>query len=83
MKRIIFSVSALLIFVFLLNACGSQSSQNIIPDELGIDLSGGMETEIRWCQKLGTAIKNGFSSIIGIKTSVTTKNVTIKQLTAM
>ena len=43
MKRIIFSISALLIVAFLLPACRSQKSQNSISNELDIDVSSGNE----------------------------------------
>lgn len=43
MKKIILLVGSLLIFAFLLTACGPQETQNIISNDLGIDVSSGNE----------------------------------------
>ena len=43
MKRVVSAISTLLIFVFLLTACGSQKPQDVISNELGIDVSSGSE----------------------------------------
>ena len=43
MKRAILSISTLLVFAFLLTACGSQKPQDIISNGLGIDASSGSE----------------------------------------
>lgn len=43
MKQIILPISTLLVFAFILNACGSQGLQSAISNELGIDASSGNE----------------------------------------
>lgn len=43
MKRLISAIGVLLVFAFLLTACGTNSTRSAISEVLGLDVSGGKE----------------------------------------
>lgn len=43
MKRLISAIGVLLVFAFLLTACGPNSTRNAVSEALGVDASGGKE----------------------------------------
>ncbi len=43
MKRLVYAIGVLLVFAFLLTACGANSTRNAVSEALGLDVSGGKE----------------------------------------